>query len=298
MRKNYFKCYLIGGFGNQIFQNVLLSWIKKNHTDKIIISKADYFDYKNKIRNFRKIQSSYYVEWINKGYEINQDLMTDLRLKFRLNQLFPFKFKQITNKSLNNFPLGNKEIFFKELLSCFEMKAHCIVPQLIRYEEFHSCWLDVLNKFKVEESKHINNDFKNNYDFTIHIRRGDYLNFPDVYYELKKTYFLNAIDLIKEKLKIYGKPKCLIIGNDIEWAKENFSDVLNPTYQFKNVFQDFRQILYSKNLIISNSSFSLSAAMLGMFNKTCTNIVAPIKYHASESEKGKLAHNTWDLVEN
>lgn len=297
MRKNYFKCYLFGGLGNQIFQNVLLSWIKRNHTDKIIISKADYFDYKNKIRNFRKIQSSYYVEWINSGYEINQDLMTDLRLKFRLNQLFPFKFKQITNKSLSDFPLKNKEIFFKELLSCFEMKASCVVPQLIKYEEFDSCWLDVLNKFKVEESKY-KYDLKNNYDFTIHIRRGDYLNLPEVYYELKKTYFLNAIDLMKEKLKIYGKPKCLIIGNDIEWAKENFSDGLNPTYQFKNVFQDFRQILYSKNLIISNSSFSLSAAMLGMFNKTCKNIIAPVKYHVRESDKGTLTHKTWDIVDN
>ena len=60
---------------------------------------------------------------------------------------------------------------------------------------------------------------KDNFDIVIHLRRGDYLNFPELYYELKDTYFINAIDLLKEKLKIFGKPKCLIIGNDINWAK-------------------------------------------------------------------------------
>ena len=295
---NYFRCYLMGGYGNQIFQNVLLSWIKKNHNHKIIISKADYLDYKNRIRNFRKIQSSYYEEWINKGHEISQNLMFGLRLKYRISQISSFKFKQITDKNFNDFDLGNKEKFFKEILTGLEMKAYCVAPQLIKYREFNSSWIDLLNKYKYEESKYIKSDFKNNYDITIHIRRGDYLNFPEIYYELKKTYFLNAIDLIKNKLKIYGKPKCLIIGNDINWAKENLSDSINATYQFKNVFHDFRQIVYSRNLIISNSSFSLSAAMLGMFNKSCKNIVAPLKYYVSQFDEGELAHDSWDLVDN
>tara|TARA_B100000242_G_scaffold16732_1_gene10270 strand:+ start:3730 stop:4632 length:903 start_codon:yes stop_codon:yes gene_type:complete len=298
INNNYFRCYLIGGLGNQIFQNVLLSWIKKNHNDKIIISIADYLDYKNRIRNFRKIQSLYYEEWINKGHEISQNLMFGLRLKYRISQISSFQFKQITDKNFNDFDARNKEKFFKEILTGLEMKAHCVAPHLIKYREFNSSWIDVLNKYKYEETKYIKSDFENNYDITIHLRRGDYLNFPKLYYELKKTYFLNAIDLLKDKLKIYGKPKCLIIGNDIKWAKENLSDSINASYQFKDVFQDFRQILCSKNLIISNSSFSLSAAMLGMFNKSCKNIVAPLKYYVSKFDEGALAHDSWDLVDN
>ena len=75
MKSKIFNCYLLGGLGNQIFQNVFLDWIRKNHIKDIIVSKADYLHYKNKLRNQRKIQSLYFNNWINKGNVINQNMM-------------------------------------------------------------------------------------------------------------------------------------------------------------------------------------------------------------------------------
>ena len=57
-------------------------------------------------------------------------------------------------------------------------------------------------------------------------------------------------------------------------------------------------MVYSNNLIISNSSFSTSAAMLGMYNQSCKNIIAPKQYYTYQYKQGALAHHTWDLVDN
>ena len=56
-----FKCFLIGGLGNQIFQSVLLSWVR-DHTDKHIrVITSDYNFYKNAYRQIRSIQKLYLV---------------------------------------------------------------------------------------------------------------------------------------------------------------------------------------------------------------------------------------------
>ena len=298
MKSKSFNCYLLGGLGNQIFQNVFLSWIRKNHIENIIVSKADYLYYKNKLRNQRKIQSLYFTNWINKGNSINKNLMIPLRIKYRFNKIFPSKYRLITDKFFIDYINKSKNDFFNEILLSNGMKAHCIMPQIISYEEFKSSWLDILKRYKNEEKKQTLARQSEHYDIVIHLRRGDYLNFPNLYYELKKSYFYNAIDVLKEKLKIYGTPSCLVIGNDINWAKENIGKSANCTYQFKNEFEDFRELLNSNNLIISNSSFSLSAAMLGMFNGTCENIVSPISYYSGENNFGPIAHKSWLLVDN
>ena len=298
MKSKIFNCYLLGGLGNQIFQNVFLDWIRKNHIKDIIVSKADYLHYKNKLRNQRKIQSLYFNNWINKGNVINQNMMISLRIKYRLNKILPSKYRIITDKFFIDYLDKNKKDFFNDILLFNCMKAHCIMPQIISYEEFNSSWIDILKRFKNEEKNLNLTTQMDNYDIVIHLRRGDYLNFPNLYYELTKSYFNNAIDLLKEKLKIYGNPSCLVIGNDINWAKENIGKSANCTYQFKTEFEDFRELLNANNLIISNSSFSLSAAMLGMHNRTCQNVVSPISYYKGKNDIGPIAHKSWSLVDN
>ena len=128
------------------------------------------------------------------------------------------------------------------------------------------------------------------------ILEGDYLNFPGIYYQLK-NYFYNAIDILK-KLKIYGSPTCLIVSNDTEWAKNNLNNSIKATYQYKSEFEDFNTLINSKNIILSNSSFSLASARLAMVNKTVENIICPAKYYVGENDIGPISHSSWTLADN
>ena len=180
------------------------------------------------------------------------------------------------------------------------MRAHCVFPQVLNYSEFEGAWLTVLQK--IQDQKKVKDlkvkDLKmNDYDITVHLRRGDYLNFPEIYHQLNKFYFNNAIDLLKEKLKIYGKPSCLVIGNDISWAKENLTDSIKATYQYKSEFFDFNTIMNSRNLILSNSSFSLAAARLAMLKKEVQNIICPKNYYVGDNDIGSINHKSWILLD-
>ena len=287
-----FKCYLIGGLGNQIFQNVVINWIKNNTRKNIIISKADYLLYKNIIRKFRKIQSLEYYEWVNDEGDIGNDLMLISRFKSR----FFDKHKIITDKFFYNH-LKNKKKFFKYLRKAKYLKSHCIFPQLINYEEFNESWNKISKSF-YKEIKRKKIKSENYFDIVIHIRRGDYLSFPGIYKQLSEDYFYNAIHLIKERKNIYGKPKCLIIGNDINWAKEIFSHSIKGTFQYKNIIEDFTNLVFSENLIISNSSFSMSAAMIGMCINKNKLIVCPKNYYENDKKICNLYHNNWLLIDN
>lgn len=293
-----FKCQLNGGLGNQILQTVILNWLKQKYNKSIIVSKFEYSLFKNKYRNIKGIESRNFVKWLQNNHIVNNDPMLIHGIASKIGRFVPYKIKNITDEI---FLLGlshGKDFFLRKLSEAKFMRAHCVFPQVINYFEFEEAWLSILDGFKKEDAKGKIFLQKANYDFTIHIRRGDYLNFPNLFYELKKEYFINAVDILKEKLKIYGKPRCLIIGNDINWAKENLHDSMKATYQYKSEFFDFRTLVNSKNLILSNSSFSIAAARLAMLNNAVENIICPSKYYIGENDIGPIRHKSWILSDN
>ena len=295
--KNLLKCQLVGGLGNQIFQNVILYWIKKNSNKKIIVSKSDYSFFKNKIRNIKGVQSLYFSEWLNENHILSNSPNLKENLFYMLEKIGYYKKHFITDHLFLSGLKNGKDFLFKKLSEAKFMRAHCVYPQLINYPEFEDSWLKIMDKLQNEDLKSEEDKKVNDYDITIHLRRGDYLNFPGIYYELKKEYFNNSIDILKEKLKIHGKPKCLVIGNDIDWAKKNLNDSMKINYQYKSEFFDFKTIINSKNIILSNSSFSIAAAKLAMSKQTVNNIICPRKYYVGENDIGPVSHKSWILLD-
>ena len=112
--------------GNQIFQNIMLDWIKKIIQVILLFQKQITYLIKIKLETKRKIQSLYYADWINEGNLITEDLMINLRIKYRLNNFI--KYKLITDKYLTDYIKKNKIDFFDGLRKFYEMKAHCIIP--------------------------------------------------------------------------------------------------------------------------------------------------------------------------
>jgi hypothetical protein len=127
-------------------------------------------------------------------------------------------------------------------------------------------------------------DFKNEEGLcSIHVRRGDYLNFQDCHPVQTMDYYTSAMELS-------GCDKFLIFSDDIKWCKDNFKGNMFEFSEGQEPAVDLA--LMSKkceNNIICNSSFSLWGAYLNKYpGKT---IIAPSKWFGP-----KLNHQTKDLT--
>ncbi len=89
----------------------------------------------------------------------------------------------------------------------------------------------------------------------VHIRRGDFLNHPEIYNILPVDYY----ELAMQKT---GGP-FIFVSDDLPWVKENFKWNSSIYYSpFDNEIDDFRLIASCKNVIAGNSTFSLIGGIL------------------------------------
>lgn len=115
----------------------------------------------------------------------------------------------------------------------------------------------------------------------IHVRRGDYLKFPDHHTNLDMGYYQNAMNEIRSKYY-------MIFSDDIAWCRQNFKGDQFIFAEGNDEVTDLSLMLSCENQIIANSSFSWWAAYL---NKNPSKIViAPQRWFGP-----KLTHDTKDL---
>ena len=108
----------------------------------------------------------------------------------------------------------------------------------------------------------------------IHVRKNDYINKnnSNIYSNIKLDYYKKAISLIEKKR---GISKIYVFTDDILWVKKNLhinNIVLINDYNLTTV-EEFEIMKKYKNIIISNSTFSLWAALLNENNDNL--IIAP-----------------------
>lgn len=116
---------------------------------------------------------------------------------------------------------------------------------------------------------------------SIHIRRGDYLNFQDCHPIQTLQYYIEA-------MKIVPSEKYVIFSDDINWCKQNFVGDNFEFSEHQNEIDDLRYMISMENQIIANSSFSWWAAYLN--TNPSKKIIAPKNWFGS-----KLNHDTKDL---
>lgn len=132
---------------------------------------------------------------------------------------------------------------------------------------------------------------------SIHIRRGDYLNAPDLYYGIcTLDYYKKAVDFIRTKI---SNPQFYIFSDDIEWTKSNLS-ILNGEYISGEMFSSY-QNWYDMYLmscchhnIIANSSFSWWGAWLNPYQGKI--VVSPNKWINGE-ETRDIWCESWVRIE-
>ena len=113
---------------------------------------------------------------------------------------------------------------------------------------------------------------------SLHIRRGDYVNFKDIHTNLSPTYYSDALRLIDNIDYV------LVFSDDIPWCKEN---ITGRSFIYVEGLQDYEDLCLMslcKNNIIANSSFSWWAAYMN--NNPHKMVVAPFHWfgHAFKDE--------------
>jgi hypothetical protein len=132
----------------------------------------------------------------------------------------------------------------------------CLVGYWQSYKYFVWCRHYVLEQF----------DFKwRKWEGTcsIHIRRGDYLEYKDKHNSPTKEYFEPAMKMISEK----GINFFIVFGDDKQWNKENLNSGIYPDYKFQHSehidpYEDMRMMSCCEYNIICSSTFSIWAAEL------------------------------------
>lgn len=123
---------------------------------------------------------------------------------------------------------------------------------------------------------------------SIHVRRGDYLKYQNIYHIPDIDYYNNAIEIINPPGNIF------IFSDDIQWCEHHFKS--NKCIFIKNdiAIQDLRMMSLCTNHIIANSSFSWWGAWLNQ-NKNKI-VVAPRLWFANDTSTKDLIPRNWIII--
>ena len=111
----------------------------------------------------------------------------------------------------------------------------------------------------------------------VHVRRGDFLNYPEIYGNTDLEYYRRSMKYISERVE---NVHFFMFSNDIDWVKQNITGT-NITYidssdDIVTGNMDMVLMMKCRHNIIANSSFSWWGAWLGeQKNKI---VVAPAKW--------------------
>lgn len=254
---------LKGGLGNQMFQYAFFVSLRKIHPLSIFLLNAD--------------ESIYH----HGNYRLDDVFFTSTKKRAlwyrRICRYFPTLFnKSIIIKQKNSLefdPQYQKTTTGVVLFDGYwQSEKYFInaIPQIKRTFKFKEFNLNIKTKEFAERLQ------KQGCHVSVHVRRGDYLNFVDRFGCCSADYYNRAISFIKEHVE---NPTFVFFSDDISWVKKNIG-TNNSIYVDWNNDDDGWQDMYLMSKchhnIVANSSFSWWGAWLNE-NKTKI-IVAPQKW--------------------
>lgn len=240
-----------GGLGNQMFQVAAAMVVAKEQQKSIVLPRE--MPHKH---NTLQLE---YEESIFQHIEHHLPIALDANVLFTLQQ--------------EGFTLYPGEPGFESWSPDYQVEKLILhgyfqyYPALEKHKELIAkTYLQNLKEFSIEPNQsHIG----------IHVRRGDYLQFPDVYPMLGPSYYCRAIQRIEALVS--GYKQYMIFSDDIEWCKEQdmFQSLPNVVFvDEKNEIKTLcRMIACAGGFICANSSFSWWGAFLGSFQKNSPCIV-------------------------
>lgn len=115
---------------------------------------------------------------------------------------------------------------------------------------------------------------------SIHVRRGDYVMFPDHHPTCSKEYYANAISNFSEQ---FPTAKYLVFSDDIEWCRSEFSGDEFIVCDLKDAYIELCCMSLCDHHIIANSSFSWWGAWLNKSDEK--KVIAPSRWFGPAMNK-------------
>ena len=254
----------MGGLGNYLFQIATAYAYSKKTNKNLIFNNNDIYIVHGSVDSYKdNIFSNLIFESLNEN-----------SFGKRYNEL-NFNFNEISNFDGDVYLNGyfQSEKYFKDYRN-----------EILDLFEFDNQTKNFINE------KY--GDLLNNKICSIHIRRGDYLRFPDHHPTQPLEYYVNALNEFDDNTNF------LVFSDDIEWCKINFSSI-NKNFTFiegNTDYQDLYLMSICNDNIICNSTFSWWAAWLN--NHEGKKVIAPKKWFGPDSpcNTNDLYCKSWIII--
>ena len=259
--KNFISANLMGGLGNQLFQisKAYVEALKTNRPALFLLKKNDWrkvlspFSYQNTI--YRKLKFT----------QRSKEYVTIEENDFSYKPLEPLESASLfwgyyqSSKHLENYKSEIQQLF--------------AVPALLKW------WFSI--KYPAV--------FKPN-SVAVHIRRGDYLNFPEKHAVLSMDYFFKAIEKFPERSQI------IIFSDDKAFVKKHWKLDEQPIWVNERFdFLELWLMSLCNHQIISNSSFSWWGSFLNV--RTNKRVIAPSEWFGPQGcDATDIYEENWELI--
>ena len=269
-----------GGLGNQLFQVLALEKLAEETKRRPII---DIGWYNNKVNSDSKLSKRRFeLQKFIRDVEIKNPprIISQLNIWMeRITRKFP-KLGQVTFGYLIEPKFIESTIAVRKNISIYGYwldaktfpSSHAQTrPRIISFLETsvkNANFNEILHRVASKEK------------IVLHVRGTDYLTFNEVFVTLDKSYYLAAINRIKDARKV-SDLEIIVLSDDCNYSQRLLADMPFPMYFVDSSFGlDHFETLYimskSLNLICSNSTFAWWGAFL---NTNVDSIVTfPTKY--------------------
>ncbi|TVQ46361.1 MAG: alpha-1,2-fucosyltransferase [Gloeocapsa sp. DLM2.Bin57] len=277
---------LTDGLGNQMFQYALGRKLSLLHSTSL---KLDINWYKG-VETFKQ-KRKYSLNCFN--IQDNIATQADLDFFFKRNILSSLNSK--TRKLLQLPPqkMIVNQTRFEFDPSLFSLPKNLYLKGYWQTEKYFQDIRDILLQedfsFKTQPDPKIVEQINNSESVSLHIRRGDYVNEPDlnrIHGICSLEYYQNCVNYLQQYL---NNPVFFIFSDDLDWVKANFYIPHKMIFvKSQPDFEDLQLMSLCNHNIIANSTFSWWGAWL---NTNPDKIVcAPKQWFAVKSR------DTSDLI--
>lgn len=238
---------LKGGLGNQMFQIAAATSLAIDNNDECCIN---FDEHKIELQGFNALKYKNNIFSNIKNCKINVE-------KVYKEPYFNFnKIPYYNNLKIDGFFQSEKY---------FINNKDLIIKLFSQNNDLNDKLNEIINTYK-----------NNKVTVSLHVRRGDYLMFPNIHPVI-------SLDYINSALKLFNNCSILVFSDDIKWCVENIKNDDNDIYFINNTEKDYYELYLMSlcdNNIISNSTFAWWGAYLN--KNEDKKVIAPKNWFGSE----------------
>jgi hypothetical protein len=229
------KIWLMGGFGNVLFQILVYNVVRKNNSNVVLVDNLTKGNFYTKLLNW-SIWQPLYTEIVNEKKVISASNISTffVLLTVAASKILNIKFKLATFYSNR---IQNTDLVSTNIFGYFQDKQ----------------FLNENKETLLDFGKKLNKLYaiSNSHNTVVHYRKGDF--------EFSNK-FSNYYDEVKNLLR-FEDNQVLVVTENYEAAKLFFSDLDNiKIISSKNALDDFKFLISAKKLYCAPSTFSWWAA--------------------------------------